>query len=64
MMNKAVIKRSRNKQFFFILVASNGNTIATSETYTRKHNCIKSVHTWVKKPNIIDETIIPRLVAQ
>jgi uncharacterized protein YegP (UPF0339 family) len=33
---KFVIKRSRNKQFFFTLVAANGNKIMTSETYERK----------------------------
>jgi len=32
---KFVIKRSRNKQFFFTLCSNNGKKIMTSETYHR-----------------------------
>jgi uncharacterized protein YegP (UPF0339 family) len=33
---KFVVKRTSNDQFRFNLVASNGQVVATSETYTRK----------------------------
>lgn len=36
-----IIKKSKNGQFYFIVQASNGKTLATSETYTRKRNAIK-----------------------
>lgn len=40
---KFKIKRSKNDQFYFILVARNGQTIMTSETYSKKYNCLKSI---------------------
>lgn len=36
-----VIKKSKNGQFYFIVKAINGQILATSETYTRKSNCLK-----------------------
>jgi uncharacterized protein YegP (UPF0339 family) len=40
---KAVIKRTRNKEFRFNLIGDNGEKIATSETYTRKAKAIKTL---------------------
>ena len=41
---KFKIKRTRNGQFRFVLVASNGEKIAQSETYTTKQNCLDTVN--------------------
>lgn len=38
-MGKYLIKKSSNGQFYWVLNASNGQTIITSETYTTKDNC-------------------------
>lgn len=43
------VHKSKNKQFFFHIVAKNGNIIATSETYTRKANCVKAIKGLVKR---------------
>lgn len=40
-MAKFKIKKAKNKEFYFILVARNGQTIVTSETYKRKSACLK-----------------------
>lgn len=37
------IKRSEDRQYYFVIVAKNGQVLATSETYTRKENCKKSL---------------------
>jgi uncharacterized protein YegP (UPF0339 family) len=40
---KFKIKRTRNGQFRFVLVAANGEKIAQSETYTTKRACLDTV---------------------
>ena len=55
---RAVVKKSRNDQFYFVIVANNGETIAASETYTQKHNALHAInllseHTFV----VEDETL-------
>lgn len=40
---KFQIKRSKDKQFYFVLIARNGNTLLTSETYKRKASCAKAI---------------------
>lgn len=40
---KFIIKKSKDKQWYFILTARNGEPMFTSETYTRKASCVKSV---------------------
>lgn len=37
------IKRSRNGQYYFKLVGKNGETVLTSETYTRRYSCIRAI---------------------
>lgn len=37
------IRRSRNKQFYFTVNASNGNVLCTSETYKTKRSCKKGI---------------------
>lgn len=39
---KILIHQSKDKQYYFTIVASNGRIIATSETYTQKVNCVKT----------------------
>lgn len=54
------IKRSKDKQFYFVLIARNGQVVLTSETYTRKAACRKSITSLVKqiwKSIIVDETV-------
>lgn len=40
---KFVIKRTRNEQYRVLIVASNGETLFTSETYTRKAKAKKVI---------------------
>ena len=42
-MQKVIIKKSKDKQYYFVVVASNGEPIATSEMYTRKSKCRKGI---------------------
>lgn len=43
-MGKYKIKISKNHQYYWVLVARNGKAILTSsEQYTQKHNCNKSI---------------------
>ena len=59
MMMKFVIKKSGNGQFRFNLVASNGQVVATSESYQRKSSAldtISSIQKNVGSATIDDET--------
>ena len=40
---KFVIRKSKNKQFYFILKARNGKTIIQSETYKTIASCWKAI---------------------
>jgi uncharacterized protein YegP (UPF0339 family) len=40
---KFIIKRAVNKEWFFIITAKNGQTLATSETYKRRGGCLKAI---------------------
>jgi uncharacterized protein YegP (UPF0339 family) len=40
---KYIIRRAKDKQFYFVLVASNHEVIATSEMYTSKAMCRKGI---------------------
>jgi hypothetical protein len=42
-MEKFVIKRSSNWQYYWVFVASNGEVICTSETYTTKQSAEHSI---------------------
>jgi uncharacterized protein YegP (UPF0339 family) len=56
---KFVMKKTSNNQFRFNLVASNGQIVATSETYTRKASAldtIKSMRKNVATATIDDQT--------
>ena len=37
------IRKSKDNQYYFILIAANNQIIATSETYTSKQNCKKGI---------------------
>lgn len=37
------IKKSKDGKFYFVVTATNGQVLATSETYTRKSNCKKGI---------------------
>lgn len=57
---KFKIKRSTDNQFYFVLIARNGQVVLTSETYTRKAACRKAITSLVKqvwKSIIVDETV-------
>jgi len=56
---KFVLKKTSNDQFRFNLVASNGQVVATSETYTRKGSAmqtIESIKSSVAAATIDDQT--------
>jgi uncharacterized protein len=56
---KFVVKKTSNGQFRFNLVASNGQTVATSETYTRKSSALETIESIMKNAasaTIDDET--------
>jgi len=48
---KFEIHKSKNKQFYFVLVASNGETILTSETYKSKQACKEGI-TLIKRNSL------------
>ena len=52
---KFVVKKTSNGQFRFNLVASNGQTVATSETYTRKAAAMDTIES-IKK-NVGSSTV-------
>ena len=52
---KFVMKRTSNNQFRFNLVASNGQVVATSETYTRKSSALDTIESMRK--NVAGATI-------
>ena len=59
MKSRFVIKRTKCGQFYFNLLASNNQIIASSEMYTRKQSCkrgIKSVMQNVGIAEITDTT--------
>ena len=35
--------KSKSQPFFWRIVAANGQTLATSETYTRKASCVSAI---------------------
>jgi uncharacterized protein YegP (UPF0339 family) len=53
------LKQATNKQFYFTVKHSNGQTLVTSETYTRKSNCVRTATRMVSScGGIIDQTMI------
>ena len=69
-MKKIVIKKSRDRQYYFIAVSRNGKTIVTSETYKSKAGAWKGIDAVCKfftgtsvlrnDIDIIDETKIKK----
>jgi hypothetical protein len=55
-MGKIEIFNSKNKQYYFRVVADNGEIVAVSEGYTTKQNCIKGINSLKENANsdIID----------
>ena len=56
---KFEIKKSKNSQFYFNLLARNNKVVATSEMYTRKENALKTARLIAEETykGIIDYTI-------
>lgn len=48
------IKDSKDNQFYFTIVASNGEPIATSEMYTKKEKCHQTIALIIKECNSIE----------
>lgn len=58
------IKRSKNKQYFVILVAANGEILSTSEMLTKKKNAIVNIAAQcavlgIKICTVQDKTVSP-----
>jgi len=53
---KFEIHKSKNKQFYFILIATNGETILTSETYKSKQACKQGIKL-IKRNSLFAKTI-------
>jgi uncharacterized protein YegP (UPF0339 family) len=56
---KFVIKKSSDWQYFFTIVASNGQKLCTSETYTSKESAkhtIQSIQDNAKDATVEDDT--------
>lgn len=56
---KFEIHQSKDRQFYFVLTARNGEVIATSETYKTRQSCekgIKSVRRSAFFATIVDKT--------
>jgi len=43
-MGKYIIRKTSNGQYWWVLRASNGEILITSETYTTKQNCIEGIN--------------------
>ena len=41
--SKFIIRKSEDNQFYFVLEATNGEVIATSEMYTTKDSCLNGI---------------------
>ena len=56
---KYQILKSKNNQFYFVLKATNGEIIATSETYLTKQSCKKGISAikWAVFAPIYDLTL-------
>ena len=58
-----VVKKTSNDQFRFNIVASNGQVVATSETYTRKAaamDTIRSLQKSAGNASVDDQTVAAR----
>ena len=56
---KFVLKKTSNDQFRFNVVASNGQVVATSETYTRKRSAMDTIASMQQKlsaATVVDQT--------
>lgn len=51
---KAILKKTRNNQYRFNLIGTNGEKIATSETYTRKSKAIQTLTKYFKEFPIVE----------
>lgn len=54
------IRKASNGQYYFKLVGRNGETLFTSETYTRKDSCkkgIAAIKRFVNGAKVIDTTV-------
>ncbi len=40
---KFVIKQAKNKEWFYLIVGSNGKTMLQSETMKRRRSCLKAI---------------------
>jgi uncharacterized protein YegP (UPF0339 family) len=43
MPGKFLVRHKQGGQFHFVLVAENGQVVATSETYTTKRRCLEGI---------------------
>ncbi|WP_426503257.1 YegP family protein [Dactylosporangium sp. McL0621] len=48
---KFVVKKTSNGQYRFNMVASNGQVVATSETYTRKSSALNTIASIQQRAN-------------
>ena len=55
---RAVIRKSKNDEFYFAIVANNGKTIVHSETYKRKQSALHAIELLNKSVlRVVDETV-------
>lgn len=47
------VLKSKDDKYYFNMIARNGEIIGTSETYTKKHNCIKGINSVITNSNIL-----------
>lgn len=53
---KATITKTRNRQFRFNLTGTNGEKVATSETYTRKAKALQTIKKYFPSFEGVDKT--------
>lgn len=51
---KIKIKESKDNQFYFVIIASNGETLATSEMYTTKQSCKETAFSIKNSANLAE----------
>lgn len=56
---KIRLRRTRNGEFRFNLIGTNGEPVATSETYKTKQMAVKTINTYFAGWPVQDETVKP-----
>ncbi len=53
--DRIIVKLAKNRKYYWNFVAPNGKVLATSELYSSKRSCLRSVSAlvWRLSPNVV-----------